>query len=160
MTHRKYKLLSAHLMISYCDIWGVLQQQFHHGKVMLMYSTVKTSLALQHITESGRHATRQTDTLHTVGNLMDACRALIFGMTDDQGGVTGACACSSCHTLKCDCKLSSCTYLIVPGIDVCTSLQKTLADSKALLTGCCVQWGRPLDNNGTSGPCCSPSLGR
>ncbi len=69
LTHRKYKLLSAHLMISYCDIWGVLQQQFHHGKVMLMYSTVKTSLALQHITESGRHATRQTDTLHTVGCL-------------------------------------------------------------------------------------------
>ncbi len=95
LTHRKYKLLSAHHMISYCDIWGVLQQQFYHGKVTLMYSTVKTSLALQHITESGHHATRQTGALHTFDNLMDACRALTFGMTDDQASVTGACACSS-----------------------------------------------------------------
>ncbi len=60
-----------------------------------MYSTVKTSHALQHITESGCHATRHIGALHTFGNLTDDFRALTFGMTDDQGSVQGACTCSS-----------------------------------------------------------------
>ena len=65
LMHRWCKLLCAHLMIGHCDIWRVLQQKVHPVEVILMYSTVKTGHALQHITVSGCHATCQVGALHT-----------------------------------------------------------------------------------------------